>query len=238
MTIAAASAAIVAAIVAADAANETASVVKFDALVTFAATVALRIRKEHIDKRLNLETDSKGRIVAVVDTSKEQRADLVSALTKGGIGEKDAANIGSMGRSLALFVVPLMVQDGSIRDAMSGERMRQIIEETVMRLTNGKDTYNALEKLRSNKWEQLTQEAAPVADPVVVLDTEVSAALRCLTAALERGDVERIAAHGGASVALALSNAMNAYQAALSQERSEEAAAALEAKAAKVRKSA
>lgn len=249
-------------------ATDAASVVKFDALVIFAAGVAVRVRTEDINTGSNLETDGKGRFVAVVDKSKEQRTALVAALVAAGVKDKDAANIASMGRSLAMWIVPLMIEDGSLRDAVSGERMRQIIEETVLYLTHGKDTYNALERLRSNKWEMLpVAEAAPEADakegpvavdpdlsatlegpteasaegaseptdPASVLDAEVSNALRVLSAALERGDVERIAAHNGGSVAVSLMAALTAFNEARQAEAAEETAKALEAKAEKAR---
>lgn len=272
-TLAKIAASVAAAIGNANNAADAASVVKFDGLVTFAATVALRVRKEDVDGGSNLETDGKGRLVAVVDKSKDQRTALVADLVKAGVGDKDAANIASMGRSLAMFVVPLMVDDGSLRDAVSGERMRQIIEETVLYLTHGKDTYNALEKLRGNKWAMLpiaapvveadatdtdtgpvdhdmdatldtvtdgdaSGEAASETDPEATLNSEVSNAVRVLTAALERGDVERIAAMGGGTLAASLVPALTAWNAARDAERAEAEAQALEAKAAKARKQA
>lgn len=171
-------------------ANDAASVIKFDALVTFAAGVAVRVRTEAINTGANLETDAKGRFVAVVDKSKEQRAALVAALVGAGVKDKDAANIASMGRSLSLFAVPLMIEDGSIRDAASGERMRQIIEETVLYLTNGKDTYNALEQLRGNKWVQLEQAPAPVeaaTDDAPPADVDLEATLEGVSEASPEG---------------------------------------------------
>lgn len=226
MTIATIAANVAAALATVTTANDTASAVKFTAITEFAGGVALRLRIEHINKGANLETDAKGRIKALVDVSKEQRAALVTALEGAGVQEKDAANIASMGRTVALHFVPLMVADGSIRDAKSGDRMVEIIRETLLAITGEAATYNAIEKARSRKWAVVAEEVeAPEADasqevdmsatldgaPMVateadkaddapkaddVLTEEVRKAFAVLTAALDRDDVERLVANG------------------------------------------
>lgn len=178
MSIATIAANVAAALAGVATATDAASVVKFDALVDFAATTAIRLRVEQINAGKNLETDGKGRFVALLDISKEQRAALVTAFTGLGVKEKDAANIASMGRTVALHFVPLMVADGSIRDAMSGDRMAEIIRESILTVTAGKATYNAVEQARSRKWTvaepDTSEDAAPDAAPA---DVDMSATL-------------------------------------------------------------
>ncbi|MCC5752821.1 hypothetical protein, partial [Klebsiella pneumoniae] len=101
-------------------AGEHLSGVKFDAIVSMAASVALRPRVEHINSGSKLETTKNGELVALRDLSKAQRDAFVAAFVKAGIGEKDAANIASMGRTVARVFVPHMVETGSIRTAKSG----------------------------------------------------------------------------------------------------------------------
>lgn len=225
MTIATIAANVAAALAGVTTATDIASTVKFTAVVDFAATTAIRLRVEHINTGSNLETDAKGRLKALVDISKEQRAALVTALQGAGVQEKDAANIASMGRTVALFFVPLMVQDGSIRTAASGDRMAEIIRESLLTVTGQAATYNAIEKARARKWEVAPEEAEEVATDAApatetdmgatldnapepdapepdapkaddVLTEEVRSAFRILNAALERDDVERLIANG------------------------------------------
>lgn len=226
MTIATIAANVAAALAGVTTATDIASTVKFTAVVDFAATTAIRLRVEHINTGSNLETDAKGRLKALVDISKEQRAALVTALQGAGVQEKDAANIASMGRTVALFFVPLMVQDGSIRTAASGDRMAEIIRESLLVVTGQAATYNAIEKARARKWEVAPEEAEEVATDAApatetdmgatldsapepdaapaddapkaddVLTEEVRSAFRILNAALERDDVERLIANG------------------------------------------
>lgn len=218
-------------------ATDTASAIKFVAVVDFAAVVALRLRTEHMKGGSNLETDSKGRIKALVDLSKNERADLVAGLTENGVKEKDAANIGSMARTVALHFVdaflstPVAIGDGeearlvTLHSAMSGNDMRQALETAILK-ASGKATYNAIEKARSLKWsdyvepeavaapeeaapkeydmsatldsvaapEDATPEEATQASPTV--DAFNVAALKTLTSALERGEVESLLAAG------------------------------------------
>lgn len=251
-------------------ANDAASVVKFNALADFAASVAMRLRVEHINKGSNLETDKKGRIVALVDGSKEQRTALVTALTAAGVGEKDAANIGTMARTVSMHFIPQMVETGSIRVAKSGDEMRAFIAEHLLAATGGVETYNAVEKARGRKWAPPSPEAEEVettddggdatadmsldatldtapepgepeadkANPEDVLNAEVNVAVKVLTAALERGDVERLVSYGFRQLLTAGLEAVTAFEKAEAQARAEEEAAALEAQAAKRRKSA
>lgn len=154
-------------------ANDAASVVKFNALADFAAGVAMRLRVEHINKGSNLETDKKGRLVALVDASKEQRTALVSAMVAAGVGEKDAANIGTMARTVSMHFIPRMVESGSIRVAKSGDEMRAFLAEHLREATGGVETYNAVEKARGRKWEA----PAPEAEEVETTDDDTTAAL-------------------------------------------------------------
>jgi len=225
MTIATIAANVAAALVNVTTATDAASTVKFDALVDFAAGAALRLRVEHINKGSNLETDGKGRIVAFLDITKQQRAALVTAFEGVGVGEKDAANIASMGRTVALHFVPLMIADGSLSQAKSGDRIAEIIRESLLKVTGEAATYNAVEKARSRKWAVAEVEAeAPMgegeADPTDAIDmsatldsapvqeegaseasaaetmeAEVSGAIRALFAAMERDD-PYLAMHG------------------------------------------
>lgn len=243
-----------------DSANDAASVVKFNALADFAAGVAMRLRVEHINKGSNLETDGKGRIVALRDISKDQRAALVTALEAAGVKERDAANIGSMGRTVALHFVAHMVETGSIRLAKSGDEMREIIAESLKEATGGAETYNAVEKARSRKFApppaevEASEEEAPnadsldmgatldtapepataptddgKADPEEVLTAEVATAVRILTAALDRGDIERLIANGFRSVLSEGLSKVQAFEQERERERLEAEAAALEA---------
>lgn len=144
------------------AAGEALSVVKFDAVVTMAASVAARLRAEKLyddGKRLNLETTSKGELIAVRDLSKEQRDAFVAAFIKAGVGEKDAANIASMGRTIARRFVPDMVANGFIHTATSGDQLRESMEIDLLAITGGVATYNALEKARTRGWEAAEEEA-------------------------------------------------------------------------------
>lgn len=205
-------------------ATDTASAIKFVAVVDFASVIALRLRLEHIEDGSNLETDKQGRIKALVDISKNERVELIKGLTENGVKEKDAANIGSMARTVALHFVNGMVTTGSIRTATSGDAMREVIEEALLKAT-GKATYNAIEKARAGKWADYVEpeeaaapeEAAPkehdmsatlnsvvapesapeeAAAPSPTVDAFNVAALKTLTSALERGEVESLLAAG------------------------------------------
>lgn len=205
-------------------AGEHLSVVKFDAVVSMAASVAARLRVEHINGGSNLETAKNGELVAVRDLSKAQRDAFVAAFVGAGIGEKDAANIASMGRTVARHFVPLMVATGSIRTAKSGDEMAAFIRQSLLDLTGDKASYNELEKARARGWQAAEEEAeeahadAPEVDtpttdvdlsatlesaPEAVvltasdtLDDEVSKALQALRAAVQRDDWERLNAAG------------------------------------------
>ena len=206
-------------------AGEALSSAKFFAVLNLAASVAARLRVEHINTGSNLETNKKGELVAVIDLSKAQRDAFAKAFVEAGIGEKDAANIASMGRTVARVFVPRMVETGSIRTAKSGDEMASFIRESLFNITEGTETYNALEKARSRGWmapeekdddAEAPQAEAPQADvnlfatldtapeapeapamtPSDVLDEEVSTALQALRAAVARDDWERLNAAG------------------------------------------
>lgn len=223
--IAATAASVATAYVAHVAAGEALSVAKFNAVVNMAASVAARLRVEHINTGSNLETNKKGELVALIDLSKAQRDAFIVAFTEAGIGEKDAANIASMGRTVARHFVPLMVETGSIRTAKSGDEMAAFIRESLFNITDGTETYNALEKARARGWKapeeeeedaEAPQAEAPQADvdlsatlesapeapqapaltPSDVLDDEVSEALWVLKAAIVRDDWDRLNAAG------------------------------------------
>lgn len=141
-------------------AGETLSSAKFDAVVNMAASVAARLRVEHINSGSNLETAKNGELVAVRDLSKEQRAAFAAAFQAAGIGEKDAANIASMGRTVARRFIPHMVETGSIRTAKSGDEMAEMIRQSLLEVTGDKATYNELEKARTRGWEAASEEEA------------------------------------------------------------------------------
>lgn len=206
-------------------AGEHLSVVKFGAVVSMAASVAARLRVEHINGGSNLETAKNGELVAVRDLSKEQRAAFAAAFIAADIGEKDANNIASMGRTVARRFVPMMVETGSIRTAKSGDEMAAFIRQSLLDLTDGKASYNELEKARARGWQAAEEEAddveaeggeaaeasnadvdlsatldtAPEAPSLTAsdaLDDEVSKALQALRAAVQRDDWERLNAAG------------------------------------------
>lgn len=223
--IAATAASVATAYVAHVAAGEALSEVKFGAVVSMAASVAARLRVEHINSGSNLETAKNGELIAVRDLSKEQRAAFAAAFIAADIGEKDANNIASMGRTVARRFVPIMVETGSIRTAKSGDQMADFIRQTLLDLTDGKASYNELEKARARGWAAVEEEApeeegkevwadtptadidlsatldtAPEAGPVLTpseaLDDEVTRALSALRAAVQRDDWERLNAAG------------------------------------------
>lgn len=237
--IAATAASVATAYVAHIAAGEALSEVKFGAVVSMAASVAARLRVEHINSGSNLETAKNGELVAVRDLSKEQRAAFAAAFIAAGIGEKDAANIASMGRTVARRFVPMMVETGSIRTAKSGDEMAAFIRQSLLDLTGDKASYNELEKARTRGWQAAEEEAdevqaeggeAPEADaadvdlsatldtapeaivltPSDALDDEVSKALATLRAAVARDDWERLNAAGFGSF---LNDAKEAHKA-------------------------
>lgn len=149
------------------AAGETLSVAKFDAVVNFAASVATRLRVEHINKGSNLETNGKGELVALLDLSKQQREAFVTAFVAAGIGEKDAANIASMGRTVSRVFVRRMVDTTAITAAVSGNDMAAFIRQSLLDVTGDKASYNELEKARTRGWEAPSEEveaSAPEAD--------------------------------------------------------------------------
>lgn len=223
--IAATAASVATAYVAHVAAGEALSEVKFSAVVSMAASVAARLRVEHINSGSNLETAKNGELVAVRDLSKEQRAAFAAAFIAADIGEKDANNIASMGRTVARRFVPMMVESGSIRTAKSGDQMADFIRQTLLDLTDGKASYNELEKARARGWAAVEEEAddveaeggeaaeasnadvdlsatldtapeAPALTPSEALDDEVTRALSALRAAVQRDDWERLNAAG------------------------------------------
>lgn len=224
--------------VAAQQAGETLSAVKFDAVLNLAASVATRLRVEHINTGSNLETNKKGELVAVIDLSKAQRDAFAKAFVEAGIGEKDAANIASMGRTIARVFVPRMVETGSIRTAKSGDELSAFLRESLLEATGDQATYNALEKARSRGWLVPEEEAeapeaeapeaeAPQADvdlsatldtapegpaltPSDVMDEQVQQALATLREAVARDDWDRLNAHGFGSF---LTEAREAYKA-------------------------
>lgn len=149
------------------AAGETLSVAKFDAVVNFAASVATRLRVEHINKGSNLETNGKGELVALLDLSKQQREAFVTAFVAAGIGEKDAANIASMGRTVSRVFVRRMVDTTAITAAVSGNDMAAFIRQSLLDVTGDKASYNELEKARTRGWEAPSEEveaSTPEAD--------------------------------------------------------------------------
>ena len=155
-------------------AGEALSSVKFDAIVSMAASVALRLRVEYINALEGgeqLETTKKGELVALRDLSKAQRDAFVAAFVKAGIGDKDAANIASMGRTVARVFIPHMVETGSIRTAKSGDDMAEMIRQSLLDLTDGKASYNELEKARARGWEAVEEEAAQADDADAAEDT-------------------------------------------------------------------
>lgn len=173
------------ALTAVDTAQSSAATIKFDAVVSFAALVAADVRKV-INTGSNLETDGKGRIVALVDASKALRADFAKALIEArGLTEsdddakrrKDCENIASMGRTVSLHFVNRMIDTGSIRVAKSGDEMAAFIRESLLVATGDVATYNGIEQARARKWEApeataddadaATQEAEDV-DPFAV----------------------------------------------------------------------
>lgn len=156
--IAATAASVATAYVAAQEAGEHLSMTKFNAVVNMAASVAARLRVEHINTGSNLETNKKGELVALIDLSKAQRDAFIVAFTEAGIGEKDAANIASMGRTVARHFVPLMVATGSIRTAKSGDEMAEFLRESLLAATGEQATYNALEKARARGWKAPEEE--------------------------------------------------------------------------------
>lgn len=169
---------VAAALASVDTAKDAASVVKFNALLDFAAGVAMRVRVEYINGGSNLETDGKGRVIALLDTSKQNRTALVAALSAAGVGDKDAANIGTMGRTVALHFVNGMIASGSIRTAKSGDEMRAFLAESLTVATGGLETYNAVEKARARKWEAPEPEAETVETaPEAVTPDDMSATL-------------------------------------------------------------
>lgn len=207
-------------------AGEALSSAKFNAVVNMAASVAARLRVEHINTGSNLETNKKGELVALIDLSKAQRDAFVVAFTEAGIGEKDAANIASMGRTVSRHFVPLMVATGSIRTAKSGDEMAEFLRESLLAATGEQATYNALEKARSRGWKAPEEEEAddtapqasdesnadvdlsatldtapqapeaPALTPSDVMDEEVQNALATLRAAVARDDWDRLNAAG------------------------------------------
>jgi hypothetical protein len=238
--IAATAASVATAYVAHIAAGEALSGVKFEAVVNMAASVAARLRVEHINGGSNLETTNKGELIAVRDLSKEQRAAFVAAFKAAGVGDKDAENVASMGRTVARRFVPLMVATGSILTAKSGDEMAAFIRESLLDLTGDKASYNELEKARARGWQAAEEEAeeapadapeapqadaadvdlsatldtapdnAPVLTPSETLDDEVSKALATLRAAVARDDWERLNAAGFGSF---LNDAKEAHKA-------------------------
>lgn len=149
------------ALTAIDTAETSAASIKFDAVVSFAALVAADVRKV-INTGSNLETDAKGRIVALVDASKSLRADFAKALiearglTQGADDDKrrkDCENIASMGRTVSLHFIKGMIDNGSIRVAKSGDEMAAFIRESLLVATGDVATYNGIEQARARKWE-------------------------------------------------------------------------------------
>lgn len=149
------------ALTAVDTAQTSAASIKFDAVVSFAALVAADVRKV-INTGSNLETDAKGRVIALVDASKKLRADFAKALIEArGLTEsdddakrrKDCENIASMGRTVSLHFVNRMIDTGSIRVAKSGDEMAAFIRESLLVATGDVATYNGIEQARARKWE-------------------------------------------------------------------------------------
>lgn len=151
------------ALTAVDTAQTSAATIKFDAVVSFAALVAADVRKV-INTGSNLETDSKGRIIALVDASKKLRADFAKALIEArGLTEsdddakrrKDCENIASMGRTVSLHFVKVMIDNGSIRPgvAKNTDEMAAFIRESLLVATGDVATYNGIEQARARKWE-------------------------------------------------------------------------------------
>lgn len=118
-----------------------------------------------------------------------------------------------------------MVETGSIRTAKSGDEMASFIRESLFNITDGTETYNALEKARARGWQapeeedddaEAPQAEAPQADvdlsatlesapeapqapaltPSDVMDEEVQNALATLRAAVARDDWDRLNAAG------------------------------------------
>ena len=236
--------------VAAQQAGENLSTAKFNAVLNLAGSVALRLRIEHLDTGKTLERNKRGDYIAVTDLSKAQRDAFAKAFVEAGIGEKDAANIASMGRTVARVFVPRMVDTGSIRTAKSGDELAAFIREALNEATGGQETYNALEKARSRGWmapeekdddAEAPQAEAPQADvnlfatlesapeapeapamtPSDVLDEEVAMALQALRAAVARDDWERLNAAGFGSF---LTEAREAYKAFVEANAEAEAA--------------
>lgn len=151
------------ALTAVDTAQTSAASIKFDAVVSFAALVAADVRKV-INTGSNLETDAKGRIIALVDASKKLRADFAKALIEArGLTEsdddakrrKDCENIASMGRTVSLHFVKVMIDNGSIRPgvAKNTDEMAGFIRESLLVATGDVATYNGIEQARARKWE-------------------------------------------------------------------------------------
>lgn len=218
--IAATAASVATAYVAHIAAGEALSEVKFGAVVSMAASVAARLRVEHINSGSNLETNSKGELIAVRDLSKEQRAAFVAAFQGAGIGEKDAANIASMGRTVARHFVPLMVATGSIRTAKSGDEMAEMIRQSLLDLTGDKASYNELEKARTRGW-QAAEEEAPADDATETAEgegeAEASKADVDLSATLESAP-EAVVLTPSEALDEEVSNALAALRAAVARD--------------------
>lgn len=260
---------VAAALATVDTANDAASVVKYNAIIDFAAGVAMQVRRDHINKGSNLETDGKGRVIALLDISKNDRTALVTAFGAAGLKEKDAANIGSMARTVTLHFVKGMIDTGSIRVARSGDEMRAFLAESVLVATGGAETYNAIEKARGRKWEAPADEVEAVepdspvslddtledAPPAPSVDTgeggddatvsaedtlsnEVRAAIRCIDAAVARGDFARLIEQGFRPVIQAALQGIQAHEQAEAQALANEEAQALRDKADKVEKKA
>lgn len=162
------------ALTAIDTAQTSAASIKFDAVVSFAALVAADVRKV-INTGSNLETDAKGRIIALVDASKALRADFAKALIEArGLTEsdddakrrKDCENIASMGRTVSLHFVKVMIDNGSIRPgvAKNTDEMAAFIRESLLVATGDVATYNGIEQARARKWEAPEPEQEAVTD--------------------------------------------------------------------------
>lgn len=166
------------------ASGEALSVAKFGAVVSMAASVAARLRVEHINTGEALETNKKGESVALIALSKEQRAAFAAAFKAADIGEKDADNIASMGRTVARRFVADMIANGFIRSAKSGDEMADALRVTLLELTGDKASYNELEKARARGWvvaddasDDATQDSDATQDDAPKADVDLSATL-------------------------------------------------------------
>lgn len=201
------------------AAGETLSLAKFDAVVNFAASVATRLRVEHINGGSNLETNNKGEAVALIDLSKAQREAFATAFVAAGIGEKDAANIASMGRTVSRVFVARMIATGSIRSAKSGDEMAAFLRASLLDVTDGKASYNELEKARARGWMAPEADAAEAseadnADAPATASPDVD-----LSATLDSAPAPAPDAPASEATASDLKAALNVIQAAIVAEQ-------------------